>query len=44
MYAKLPCAPNNTFLSVVVTMQNTQEITEDKNKQHKIRKVRAEGY
>ena len=46
MYAKLPYVLNNTYISIVVIMQNTQEnanLQKTKANATKIRKVRADG-
>ena len=47
MCGKLPCVPNNNFLSMVVIMQNTQEkpnLQKTKVNNTKISKVRVGRY
>ena len=47
MCTKLPCAPNNVFLSVVVIIQNTQEKTDlqrTKVNDTRIRKISVDRY
>ena len=47
MCTKLPCVPNNIFLSMVVIMQNTKEkanIQKTKVNNTKTRKIHADRY